>query len=165
VSSLRQRREVTQSFSDMVQILQASGFRVLQLLEQAELRALEWAESRALERGEGRALEQANERSEDRALERGESWALERAEDRAVAQADGDRHILLPQQRGDQSHSSRMVPGGRPDQLRTAEGRGSGQEGPGLEELPYDRLSVAVSELKAQLLELCADHMGRMVQQ
>ncbi|XP_063315117.1 E3 ubiquitin-protein ligase TRIM47-like [Pelobates fuscus] len=50
-SLLRQRRAVSQAFSDMVRILQSSGFRLLQLMDQSESGVLEQVGREAVEEG------------------------------------------------------------------------------------------------------------------
>ncbi|KAM8946085.1 E3 ubiquitin-protein ligase TRIM47 isoform 2-T2 [Pelodytes ibericus] len=105
-SSLRQRRAVTRAFSDMVRILQASGFRLLQVMEQSESSALE-------------------------------QQGL----------------TMVPNQ------AAQIVPDGQQEPLMAL------LHNPEEEEQDWAGLSVAVSKFKESLMELCADHMGRMVQQ
>ncbi|KAM4691199.1 E3 ubiquitin/ISG15 ligase TRIM25-like [Rhinophrynus dorsalis] len=57
VSLLRQRREVTQAFSDMVRVMQASGFRLLQLMEKAETRVMEQEETLGMGQAESEDME------------------------------------------------------------------------------------------------------------
>ncbi|KAG9473672.1 hypothetical protein GDO78_004137 [Eleutherodactylus coqui] len=98
VSSTRHHRVVSQAFSDMVRILQASGFRLLQMMEQAEDQMLKDTNSQDREEG-------------------------------LITQS-------LQQ-----------------------------EEGSTFQELQWTGLYAAVSKFKQSLQELCADHMGRLVQQ
>ncbi|XP_053309714.1 E3 ubiquitin-protein ligase TRIM47 [Spea bombifrons] len=98
VSLLRERGAVTQLFSDMVRILQASGFRLLQLMEQSD------------------------------SGERAQSYGLEEGQIMDAIQSAQELHV-----------SDEVEP-------------------------VWSGLSAAVSKFKESLLDLCADHMGRMVQ-
>ncbi|KAM3923945.1 E3 ubiquitin/ISG15 ligase TRIM25-like [Leptodactylus fuscus] len=111
VSSSRHRRVVSQGFSDMIRILQASGFRLLQMMEQAENRMLKNTSSEDLDEG-------------------------------------------LTMQ------CAQVVPDQQQDQLVTVE-----EEQSTFQELQWTGLEAAVSSFKQSLRELCADHMGRLVQQ
>ncbi|KAM4032916.1 E3 ubiquitin/ISG15 ligase TRIM25-like isoform 1-T1 [Anomaloglossus baeobatrachus] len=111
VSVTRHRRVVSQGFSDMVRILQASGFRLLQMMEQAEKQMLK------------------NSNSQD-------------------------------QEEGLVMKSAQVVPDQQQDQLVTMQ-----EEQSTFQELQWTGLYAAVSKFKQCLQELCADHMGRLVQQ
>ncbi|XP_040294745.1 E3 ubiquitin/ISG15 ligase TRIM25-like [Bufo bufo] len=108
VSSTRHRRVVSQGFSDMVRILQSSGFRLLQMMEQAENQTMKNTSSQDLE--EGLTMQTAQ---------------------------------VVPDQQQDQLVEERST----------------------FQELQWMGLYAAVSKFKQSLQELCADHMGRLVQQ
>ncbi|XP_075702701.1 E3 ubiquitin/ISG15 ligase TRIM25-like [Rhinoderma darwinii] len=110
VSSTKHRRVVSQGFSDMVRILQASGFRLLQMMEQVENQMLK------------------NPNRQDR-----------------------EERLTM--------HSAQVVPDQPQDQLVVVEEQST------FLELQWTGLYAAVSKFKHCLQELCADHMGRLVQQ
>ncbi|XP_071968013.1 E3 ubiquitin-protein ligase TRIM47 isoform X1 [Engystomops pustulosus] len=111
VPSTRHRRVVSQGFSDMVRILQASGFRLLQMMEQVENQMLKTTTNQDLEEG-------------------------------------------LTMQ------CAQVVPDQQQDQLVTVQ-----EEQSTFPEPQWTGLFSAVSKFKQNLQELCADHMGRLVQQ
>ncbi|XP_063816648.1 E3 ubiquitin/ISG15 ligase TRIM25-like isoform X1 [Pseudophryne corroboree] len=113
VSYAKQRRVVSQGFSDMARSLQASGFRLLQMLEQAESQVLKNVNSHELVEGLTMTAMQ----------------------------------------------SAQVVPDQQQDQHVTAE------EETSIQDHKWSGLYAAVSKFKECLLELCADHMGRLVQQ
>ncbi|XP_075033919.1 E3 ubiquitin/ISG15 ligase TRIM25-like [Mixophyes fleayi] len=113
VSYTRQRRVVSQGFSDMVRILQASGFRLLQIMEQAESQVLKNVDSHELDEGLTMTATQ----------------------------------------------SAQVVPDQQQDQLVTA------VEQTSVQDHQWTGLYAAVSKFKDCLLELCADHMDRLLQQ
>ncbi|XP_069809484.1 E3 ubiquitin/ISG15 ligase TRIM25-like isoform X2 [Dendropsophus ebraccatus] len=111
-STSRHRRVVSQGFSDMVRILQASGFRLLQMMEQAENQMLKNTDSQDLE----------------------------------------DDGLTM--------HSAQVVPDQQQDQLVTVQ-----EEQSTFQDLQWTGLHAAVYKFKQCLQELCADHMGRLVQE
>eukprot|EP00079_Xenopus_tropicalis_P030755 XP_012826964.1 PREDICTED: tripartite motif-containing protein 47 isoform X1 [Xenopus tropicalis] len=119
---VRQRREVSKGFSDMVRILQASGFRLLQLVEQAENEMLEQEDSQTLKQDE---FKENTDNMEE-----------------------GLTMTVLP--------PAQVIPGGSKDQ---------DEQECSTKEIPWVWLSEAMAKFKESLLELCADQMGRMVQQ
>uniref|UniRef100_A0A8C5RAD2 Tripartite motif-containing protein 16-like n=1 Tax=Leptobrachium leishanense TaxID=445787 RepID=A0A8C5RAD2_9ANUR len=108
----RQRQAVSQAFADMVRILQTSGFRLLQLLDQSESQALEQKGSQEMYSGTQETIQ-----------------------------------------------SAQVVPDGQ-EPIMSLELEISKEE-----EKVWAGLPVALSKFKESLLEMCSDHMGRMVQQ
>ncbi|OCT60694.1 hypothetical protein XELAEV_18046715mg [Xenopus laevis] len=120
-SMIRIRREANKGFSDMVPILQASGFRLLQLLEQSESEMLEQEDSHVLKQDES----QVEEKEDTNTMEQGLTMTV------------------LP--------SAQVLQGrGRVKHERDPMGMA---------------LSEAMAKFKESLLELCAGHMRRLVQQ